>query len=203
MKSATFFFRCIFIFLFFCCIYSENVNGQFNSDTNKTIINQNDTKQKNGIKTPEDLLKGFEQYEKEYKTKNTLNPTLLNEDFKDRRLDSVKIDAWKNYYRYMSKGYRHRANVFTWQLLSSVMIFCLVIFLVLMGIYFAWLQFKLAIKEKETGQENRIENLTTELNVSSTEIKVSSPVLGVIILIISLVFFYLYLVYVYPIQEIF
>ena len=203
MKIQTFFFRYVILFLFFCGIHSGDVNGQLNSDTIKQSSNQEYTKQKNEIKTPDDLLKGFEQYEKEDKTKNTLIPILLSEDFKDQRLDSVKLVAWKNYYMYMSKGYKHRANVFTWQLLSSVMIFCLVIFLVLMGIYFAWLQFKLAIREKETGQENRIENLTTELNVSSTEIKVSSPVLGVIILLISLVFFYLYLVYVYPIQEIF
>jgi hypothetical protein len=203
MKSQTLFLSYVFLLAFFCCFFSGDIYGQSNTDTTKQIIIQNEITQKKGIKTPDDLLSGFEKYEKEEKTKHTQIPTLLNEDFKDKRLDSVKLEAWKNYYIYMSKGYKHRSNVFTWQLFSSVMIFCLVTFLVLMGIYFAWLQFKLAMKEKAIDQENRIENLATEINVSSTEIKVSSPVLGVIILIISLLFFYLYLMYVYPIQEIF
>jgi len=75
-----------------------------------------------------------------------------------------------------------------------------VILLVVVGIYFAWLQFRLALKELEKGRE---EKLTTDLTVSPKEIKISSPVLGIIILIISLLFFYLYLIYIYPITEIF
>ncbi len=203
MKSRTFFPGYLLLIVFFSCFFSNGIYGQSNSDTIKSSVNKNDTQRKAGIKTPDDLLKGFEQLEKEKKTKSNSVSRIPNEDLKDNRLDSVKLDAWKSYYKYMSQGYRHRSNVFTWQLLSSVIIFCMVIFLVLSGIYFAWLQFKQAMKEKEKGDDSRIENLTTELNVSSKEIKVSSPVLGVIILIISLLFFYLYLVYVYPIQEIF
>jgi hypothetical protein len=203
MKLPSLFPRYLLLLVFLSCFFSIGIYGQANSDTVKSSINQKVAQRKSGIKTPDDLLKGFEQLEKEKKTNIKSVSNILNEDFKDKRLDSVKLEAWKNYYIYMSKGYKHRSNVFTWQLFSSVMIFCLVTFLVLIGIYFAWLQFKLAMKEKAVGQENRIENLATEINVSSTEIKVSSPVLGVIILIISLLFFYLYLMYVYPIQEIF
>lgn len=203
MKSRTFLPRYLILLVFNCFIFSNGIYGQSNSDTIKSVINQNDTQRKTGIKTPDDLLKGFEELEKEKNTKNNLVSSTLNEGLKDDRLDSVKLDAWKSYYKYMSQGYKHRSKVFTWQLLSSVIIFCMVIFLVLSGIYFAWLQFKLAMKEKEKGGESSSENLTTELNLSSTEIKVSSPVLGVIILIISLAFFYLYLMYVYPINELF
>ncbi|MFA5329131.1 MAG: hypothetical protein WC384_15155 [Prolixibacteraceae bacterium] len=203
MKSPTFFPGYLFLLVFLCFISSNGIYGQSNSDTIKSNIDQNDAQKKTGIKTPEDLLRGFEQLEKEKTAKRNSVTSFITEDFKDQRLDSVKLDAWKSYYKYMSQGYRHRSNVFTWQLLSSVIIFCMVTFLVLTGIYFAWLQFKLAMKDREKGDGSRPENLTTELNVSSKEIKVSSPVLGVIILIISLLFFYLYLVYVYPIQEIF
>jgi hypothetical protein len=177
--------------------------GQSGSDTVKSSITSNDVKNKAGIKTPDDLVNGFEQQQKKRNTKSNSVSGSLNEGIKDNRLDSVTLEAWKSYYKYMSQGYRHRSNVFTWQLLSSVIIFCMVIFLVLSGIYFAWLQFKLSMKEKEKGDGTGSENLTTELNVSSKEIKVSSPVLGVIILIISLAFIYLYLVYVYPINELF
>ncbi|MBV5313607.1 MAG: hypothetical protein JZU47_09950 [Prolixibacteraceae bacterium] len=203
MKSLTIFHRSLFLLVFLSCLFSNITFGQSSSDTVKSSISQDDVKNKAGIKTPDDLVNGFEQLEKEQNTKSNSVSGSLNEGLKDSRLDSVKLDAWKSYYNYMTHGYRHRSNVFTWQLLSSVIIFCMVIFLVLSGIYFAWLQFKLAMKVKENGDGTGSENLTTELNMSSKEIKVSSPVLGVIILIISLAFFYLYLVYVYPINELF
>ena len=203
MRLATYLVIYTFLLLISFSIFSGVLYGQIDSDTNKININQKDLQQKKVIKTPDDLLRGFEKYENEKKAENKPSILLPDENLTDMRLDSIKLDAWENYYRYMSQGYRHRTHVFKWQLFSSVMIFCLVTFLVLIGIYFAWLQFKVAMKEREKAQEGQLENLTTEINVSSKEIKVSSPVLGVIILIISLLFFYLYLLYVYPIEEIF
>jgi len=189
------------IILILCCFtYPEVLKGQAADDTTKTGVRQKDQPAEKGIKSPGDLLAGFDSLEKGTKYGNRLNTFLPNEMVSDKRLDSVKVDAWLNYYRYMRHGYRHRANVFTWQLISSIIIFSMVICLVFIGIYFAWLQFKMALKEIEKGKE---EDLKTEINVSPKEIKVSSPVLGVIILIISLLFFYLYLVYIYPIEEIF
>ena len=118
----------------------------------------------------------------------------------DPRLDSIQLISWENYYEYMTHGYKHRKNVFSWQLVSSKIIFFVVIFLVLMGIYFAWLQFiRVIYKDPKTV----IDELKTELTASASEFKVSSPVLGVIILLISLMFFFLYLKYVYPITELF
>ncbi len=127
----------------------------------------------------------------------------INSSTADPRLDSVKLTAWKSYYAYMNTGYKHRARVFLWQLISSCIIFCVVILLVLCGVYFAWLQFKLALKQIQARQKNATNILATEMSASPKEIKVSSPVLGVIILLISLLFFYLYLVHVYPINETF
>lgn len=203
MKLQTFFFNYAILLLISSSIFSDVLYGQIDSDANMINIKQKDLLQKKGIKTPDDLLKGFEKLENEKKAENKPATLFPDENLTDHRLDSVKLDAWKNYYKYMSQGYKHRAHVFTWQLFSSIIIFCVVTFLVLIGIYFAWLQFKVAMKEREKVQEGQSENLTTEINVSSKEIKVSSPVLGIIILIISLLFFYLYLLYVYPIEEIF
>ena len=91
----------------------------------------------------------------------------------------------------------HRREVFEWQLSSSKIIFYVVIFLVLIGVFFSGVQFYAAHKK------NFMDDKVTEISASAKGIKVSSSVLGVIILIISLMFFYLYLVYVYPINEIF
>ena len=114
----------------------------------------------------------------------------------------IQQSTWKSYYEYKNFGYVHRKNVFKWQLISSKLIFFVVIGLVLSGIYFAGLQFFHAIKlSKKAGDLEKIMN--TELAASSGEIKVSSPVLGVIILVLSFLFFFLYLKFVYPIQDTF
>ncbi len=104
--------------------------------------------------------------------------------------------ALRSQYDYKVEGFRHRARVFRWQFHSSIVIFIVVVFLVLVGLYFSWLQFKrdLAVSGSTPAE--------TQLDVSAKGIRVQSSVLGVIILVISLLFFYLYLVYVYPIQEI-
>jgi hypothetical protein len=104
--------------------------------------------------------------------------------------------ALQRYYEYLFSGFEHRQRVFGWQLLSSKIIFVVVLVLVFVGIYFAAVQFHMALRQK-TKEE------PTEIEASLKGIKVSSSVLGVIILVISLAFFYLYLAYVYPITEIF
>jgi len=86
----------------------------------------------------------------------------------------------------------HRENVLKWQHLSTQIILCVVLVLVSLGLYFAWVQFYSGEVNKET----------SEIEISTSGVKVSSPVLGVVILTLSLGFFYLYLVYVYPITVI-
>jgi uncharacterized membrane protein len=98
-------------------------------------------------------------------------------------------EALQAYYKYRVTGFHHRQKVFQWQLLSARIIFIVLIFLVLVGIYFSWVQFKTGIREKEkTGKGDRQE--VTELSASPKGIRISSPVLGVIILTISLLFFF-------------
>ena len=116
----------------------------------------------------------------------------------DDSTQKVFTRARIDYFKYFSEGYQHRQKVFSWQLLSSKIIFVVVVLLVFSGILFAAIQFYEGLKSslKPSGQ-------TTTFEAGKGGLKVSSPVLGVIILVISLVFFYLYLVYVYPIREIF
>ena len=102
------------------------------------------------------------------------------------------------HYNYKTESIAHRKSVFEWQLLSSKIIFTIVILLVCIGVYFSWLQFRMDIKKGNT--ESSDTSSVTTLEASSTGLKVSSPVLGVIILVLSLAFFYLYLVYVFPIE---
>jgi uncharacterized membrane protein YhaH (DUF805 family) len=197
MLYNTYILRKIIVFLL--CLSSVFCWAQTpqNADSTSNELEDNNTREAG--KSPKSLVEDFMKAEKEKKVISAPQVNAGDSYATDGRLDSIRLEAWKQYYGYMTKGYIHRSNVFTWQLLSSIIIFSVVIFLVFAGIYFAWLQFKASLygKSEDSGQ------LSTELSASMKEIKVSSPVLGVIILVISLFFFYLYLIYVYPIQEIF
>ncbi|WP_147450088.1 DUF4158 domain-containing protein [Corallococcus carmarthensis] len=140
--------------------------------------------------------------------------------------------ALRSYYEYRQSGYQHRKAVFAWQLLSSKIIFAVVVLLVLIGVYFSWIQLTgrtyrhpSASKLQKLGtQQGKPANNTQSVETPTAEdsalkappdsgamkfkaaldgIEVSSPVLGVVILVISIVFFYLYLVVVYPIHDAF
>ena len=116
-------------------------------------------------------------------------------------------EALQAYFNYRVHGFDHRLRVFEWQLLSSRIIFVVVILLVLLGVYFSGVQFHRGLREARAQQaaadtETPSSEPVTEIEASMQGIKVSSSTLGVIILVISLAFFYLYLVFVYPIKEI-
>jgi hypothetical protein len=110
----------------------------------------------------------------------------------------VEPDAQTQEYRAAEIDYATFVLTFTrqsyeWQLLSSRIIFYVVISLVLAGVYFSGVQFYKGL--------NREVSEVTKLEASAKGIAVSSSVLGVIILVISFMFFYLYLAYVYPIHR--
>ncbi len=119
--------------------------------------------------------------------------------------------AMQRFYEYRANGYAYRSRVFEWQLLSSRIIFIIVLVLVSAGIYFAAVQFHVAmlaarrdLLKAPAGDALPAGNpLATQLEISAKGVVVNSSVLGVIILGLSLAFFYLYLVYVYPIQNVF
>ncbi len=132
-------------------------------------------------------------------------PELLSIAMENKETKAAMYQSLQAYYAYRTKGFEHRKEVFAWQLFSAKIIFFVVIFLVLIGVYFSWVQFHKKMEssplENASGSDNTETDITT-FSASAKEIKVSSPVLGVIILVISLVFFYLYLIYVFPIEEI-
>jgi heme/copper-type cytochrome/quinol oxidase subunit 2 len=110
-------------------------------------------------------------------------------------------EALQAYYGYRIESYKHRQTVFAWQIVSSKVIFYVVLLIVFVGIYFAAIQFHVGLRRES--RKEATEPAVTELDASVKGVKVSSPVLGVIILGLSLAFFYLYLIYVYPISEVF
>ena len=119
------------------------------------------------------------------------------------------LQAMQRYYEYRADGYAYRSRVFEWQLLSSRLIFIVVLTLVGAGMYFAAVQFRMAMRASGTPAlagaavaEPAIP-LGTQLEFSAKGVVVNSSVMGVIILSLSLAFFYLYLVYVYPIENVF
>lgn len=114
---------------------------------------------------------------------------------------------------YMRKANNYRRAVFNWQLISSVIIFVMVLLIVGAGLYFSAKQFDFTIKmwERKVSADNRTKEIVTEsaasipvldssVKISASSMEVSSPVLGVTILTLSIVFFFLYLRYVYPIS---
>jgi hypothetical protein len=124
--------------------------------------------------------------------KATIFPTVWCADIDNVATQSSCWEAYRNGLDYYRFGLMHREDVLKWQHLSTKIILIVVLILVAMGLYFAWVQFR----DGTNGQAS------TEIEISTASIKVSSPVLGVIILVVSLAFFYLYLIYVYPIQEV-
>jgi hypothetical protein len=118
--------------------------------------------------------------------------------------ESTKSTCWKAFQAglsYYNDGLAQRLKGFKWQHLTTQLIFFVVNALVIIGIYFSWVQFK---KDLEMAKERKgSDEKEHHIELSTSGIKVSSSVLGVIILVISLAFFYLYLVYVYPIKETF
>ena len=144
----------------------------------------------------------IESLVKELKKKEAaqLAPEIVPSEFLDEEAKAAMQQSLTAYYDYRTSGFDHRRRVFAWQLFSSKVIFVIVIFLVGVGLYFSWLQFRASMAGGGNGTDASIQ---TTIEASAKGLKVSSPVLGVIILTLSLAFFYLYLVYVYPIEEIF
>lgn len=98
----------------------------------------------------------------------------------------------KAFYEYNTNALENRREVFSWQYVSTIVIFVVVVLLVFAGVVFAALQLKHGLRRKA-------QNVDT-VEVSLGSVKVSSSTMGVIILTLSMCFFYLYLKYVYPVS---
>ena len=108
----------------------------------------------------------------------------------DSRASQARSEYDEAYWHYQRDAIEHTRKVYAWQHVSSVIIFYVVIFLVLIGVLFSWLQFRAAAYKGES----------EELDASMKGVKITSSTLGVVILVLSMCFFYLYLRYVYPVN---
>jgi hypothetical protein len=127
---------------------------------------------------------------------NQALPLSIDPALTDPATRAAYLQSLQGYYEYHRWGLGLRRQTFEWQLLSSRIIFVVVLSLVGIGIYFAWVQFY-------ADRRSEAPPVITEISAGKEGLRVSSPVLGVIILVISLLFFYLYLAFVYPISQTF
>ncbi len=84
----------------------------------------------------------------------------------------------------------HRERAMEWSLLTSRLMFAVVIVITLSGVAMAWL----AIARGEKGE--------TEFKISREGLEIKSPIVGLIILALSLAFLYLYVSRVFPVSEV-
>ena len=140
------------------------------------------------FQTGEDYPPGFEDFMSSDKPATADDPGSLLSGEAQQAFQDAKVAQ----FEYFEGSFEHRAQVFRWQLISTVIIFSVVNGIVLSGLYFSWMQFK---ARGPDGAEASVE-------LGTSGVKVTSSVLGVLILVISLGFFYLYLVHVYPIFEV-
>ncbi len=107
----------------------------------------------------------------------------------------------KEYHDWKVYKIKTAKATFTFHYWSSIIIFCVVLGIVMMGLYLTWVQVTLRIDaEKLRGKEKEGEAEQHQVEVTAEGLKLKSSVVGLSILTVSLAFFYLYLVYVYPIS---
>ncbi|HEX2165180.1 MAG TPA: hypothetical protein VHM02_14645, partial [Thermoanaerobaculia bacterium] len=139
-------------------------------------------------------------------------PARLPAEWEDETTRAAYLAAVRAYYDYRRSGLDHRRGVFAWQLVSSKVIFVVVVLLVLSGVYFSGVQFHLTLAAWKAAAARAAKGeaaagpgpdaLGGEIKAGLDKVEVRSPVLGVIILALSFLFFYLYIVHVHPIREI-
>lgn len=126
------------------------------------------------------------------------------------------------YTDYLIWALDHDRATYHWHHVSSIIIFFVVIFLVLSGVWFSWMQFRhahripaQAVAASDTSSTavtplpggvplavTEEKDSVTEFSASPQGVKIASSAIGVVILVISMCFFYLYLDKVYPITVI-
>ena len=160
-------------------------------------------------------LDEFVKADRDNDRETAMPPAAADNAIADPKTAEAYHQALQAYYKYRQDALDHRAKVFDWQLISSRMIFIVVVLLVGVGIVFSWLQFRrsLPVLKRTRMRKNDPSSkdapadvpapTATTFKASLDGVEISSPVLGVIILGLSLAFFYLYLVYVYPVHNTF
>jgi hypothetical protein len=174
----------IFILLFSCCFVASGL-GQA-SDQGSVAASHREKPRVGGARQPK--ADSLAQAEADAAVAQDQIPTVPEPV--NSRVSQAQADYNEAYWKYQREVIDHTRKVYAWQHISSIIIFYVVIFLVLIGVLFSWLQFKAAAFKGES----------EELDASMKGVKITSSTLGVVILVLSMCFFYLYLRYVYPIN---
>lgn len=133
------------------------------------------------------------------------------------------IEAEREAREYESWKAQFNRRSFEWHLLSTRVIFVLVVAIVLFGLWLTWLQFtrdqghevrrfKRAVRQSAEQLDDRAGTdstaagqdrppVATTLKIGAAGVEITSQVIGMLILAFSLGFFYLYIKDVYPMQS--
>jgi len=174
-----------------------------------------------------DLLKGvtFEESKKEIQKGKQVVPVVPSEQSnsslglpfscdgfadKDKGLYAACLSALEETFTYESERLKHRKWVFRCQLIATNVSFVIVMVMIGLGLWFAYIQFsrefpivpgKTTVSDS-VAADQVIARSQTDIEVSLARIKVSSSILGVIILGLAMGFFYLYIRFVFPILSV-
>jgi hypothetical protein len=195
------------LFVFYCLLIMFTLNSAYG--------------QTNGQKETESLFASTKKDTTNYNTHKYADTkyTLLSNI---KKSEDLKMEE----DRY---GIKHEQKVYDFQYYTSIIIFVVVIFIVLTGLYLSYKQFEFThemlrnqtdakkaiiiqgpdattkIIDDTTSQETKADislSGSTTFELSKDGIKINSAVIGLIILAISIAFFFLYLEYVYPVHVI-
>ncbi len=120
--------------------------------------------------------------------------------FGNPEIDKKCVQATAKAFEYYATALDHRRRAYEWNLISTRIIFFLVVLLVLSGLVFASIQFRLAILAARPEKGKSRDELATTLEASLSGFKMKSSVLGVTMLGVSMLFFYAYIRWVYPVD---
>lgn len=90
---------------------------------------------------------------------------------------------------------------FEWHLLSTKIIFWVVILVVVFGLVVSWLQFRHDTDRTAAPSESKDNAPAYDISASAQQFSVKSKTIGAVVLVFSGIFFFLYLSIVYPMNE--
>lgn len=112
----------------------------------------------------------------------------------DSYKNDVIADASDKYIAWYSDYYKRS---WEWHLLSTKVIFIVVLSIVFFGLYISWKQFNIDIRHKSDGEKDEA-GPNYDISASKDSISIKSKTIGVVILAFSGIFFYLYISIVWP-----
>lgn len=135
--------------------------------------------------------------------RSEINANIEEQRYYERKYNELELNE-KKYEDYNLYKIKYIEKTFNWQYLSSIIIFCTVMLITLIGIFFSWKHFNRAKNTNQTPSSdanNMVDQDIFDASFSIQEgIKLKTSILGIVILVVSLAFLYFYLNFVYPIK---